>query len=62
MESLELDELHMSGTRAVFKHSERLRKGDIVEAFEEQGMELISYRRERRSLPKVLYKIDTGIT
>ena len=62
MESLELDELHMSGARAVFRHSSKVSEDDIADALEEQGMSLESYKKERRPSTIALYTVDTGIT
>ena len=62
MESLELDELHMSGTRAVFRHSSKVSEDEIADAFAEQGMSLEGYKKERRPRAVALYTVDTGIT
>jgi len=62
MESLELDELHMSGARAVFRHSSKVSEDAIADALEEQGMSLESYERVRRPRSTVLYTVDTGVT
>ena len=62
MATLDVDELHMSGARAVFRNSERIDEDDIAAAFEEQGMKLESYKKERRPRNTAMYTVDTGIT
>ena len=63
MEGLEIDDLHMSGARAVFaKGGSRIKKADLEQAFEEQGMKLESYTRVRRPRAKAIYLVDAGVT
>ena len=65
MESFDdIEELHMSGARAVFTLEEgtRVSKEDLAAAFEEQGMELTSFGEHLRPRAKARYVVDAGIT
>ena len=65
MESFgQIDQLHMSGARAVFtlKEDSKVSKADLEAAFEEQGMELTTFGEEPRPRPKARYKVDAGVT
>ena len=61
MESLDLDDLHMSGARAVFS-GPSIDEDDIADALAEQGLELASYKRIRRPRAAAVYHIDSGVT
>ena len=65
MTSLEgITELHMSGARAVFQleRGETLKKEEIADAFEKQGMKLESFERIERPRAAVRYEVDSGVT
>lgn len=65
MNSVEsISDLHMSGARAVFEleGSPRRVEAQIAAAFEERGMKLESFERERRPRKQALYLADSGVT
>lgn len=65
MKSLDgIDELHMSGRRAVFtlEKGARLSEDEIAEAFEDQGMKLVSHETVERPRVGARYRVDAGIT
>ena len=65
MESLEgIEELHMSGARAVFEAEPGVKftEDQVSAAFEEKGLTLISFEQTRRRPPAELYLVDSGIT
>ena len=59
-----IDELHMSGRRAVFTLKGRAGtvEAAIADALEEREMALESFERVRRPRAKELYLADAGIT
>ena len=65
MESVDgIEQLHMSGARAVFtiEDGEQVSREDLASAFEEQDMELSSYEKQVRPRAKERYLVDAGIT
>ena len=65
MESFDdIEELHMSGARAVFtlEPGVEVSKEDMAAAFEDVGMEVTSFGEHSRPRPKARYTIDAGIT
>jgi len=63
METVEgIDELHMSGARAVFKMRGDPDEDAIAAAFEAHGMELLSFESTRRPVPAAVHYVDTGVT
>lgn len=62
MKSLDVDELHMSGARAVFRSRKPPKEYAVAAAFEEQGMQLESYEKLRRPRARGKYLVDTGVT
>jgi hypothetical protein len=59
-----IEELHMSGARAVFKleRGATVAKETLAEAFLAQGMTLESYERVERPRAAALYQVDSGVT
>lgn len=59
-----IDELHMSGARAVFvlDRGAKLDEFAIAAAFEERGMELVSIEQVSRPRASGIVTIDTGVT
>ena len=59
-----IEELHMSGARAVFvlERGSDLDEDAIAAAFTERGMELASVERIKRPRAKGVVTIDTGVT
>ena len=57
-----IDELHMSGARAVFMAADAPDEAEIAAAFEKNGMKLERFEREQRSRAKRLYLVDAGVT
>jgi len=59
-----ITELHMSGARAVFQLEPggTLSQAALAQAFEEQGMELVSFERVERPRAAALYEVDSGVT
>ena len=63
METVEgIDELHMSGARAVFKMKGEPDRDAIAAAFEARGMELVSFESTRRPIAAEVFYVDTGVT
>jgi predicted metal-dependent TIM-barrel fold hydrolase len=63
MTSLEgIDQLHMSGVRAVFRAADAPDEADIAAAFAANGMKLERFERERRPRARRIYVVDAGIT
>ena len=65
MESLDgIAELHMSGARAVFvpARGSKIDEDAVAAAFEERGMELVSYERVERPRARARYEADAGVT
>ena len=65
MEAVEgIDDLHMSGARAVFtlEPGAKVEQDSIAKAFEEMGMKLESLGQEERQRAKWRYDVDAGIT
>jgi len=59
-----IEELHMSGARAVFKTKGGSPPDEtaLAGAFEEQGMELMRLDRIERPRAKAVYVVDAGVT
>ena len=59
-----IEDLHMSGARAVFQleRGASVTKETLAQAFEEQGMALESFERVERPRAKALYQVDSGVT
>ncbi len=59
-----LAELHMSGTRAVFRldAGSRVDKEALAEAFAERGLTLDRVARTETPAPESVYLVDAGIT
>ena len=59
-----IDELHMSGTRAVFALAQgsELDEDAIAAAFDERGMKLETLERIRRPRELGVVTVDTGVT
>ncbi len=59
-----ISELHMSGTRAVFRSdgSARLDAETIARAFEENGLKFESLSTSERPRDLVQVRVDSGIT
>jgi hypothetical protein len=65
MNSLDgLEQLHMSGSRAVFQLEKgaKIQENDIASAFEDVGMKLESYTLVQRQRATRVYLVDAGIT
>ena len=65
MNSVEgIQELHMSGRRAVFvlEPGEQVDEGALAAAFESQGLKLASVERTQLPDAKAMLIVDTGVT
>lgn len=65
MNSLDgLEQLHMSGSRAVFQPEKgtQVEESEVASAFENVGMKLESYTVVQRPRAKSAYLVDAGIT
>ena len=59
-----IDELWLSGRRAVFTLNDgaSLEEHELADAFDEKGMELVSFEEADMPRPAATYRIDAGVT